>query len=613
MATGYRDTRFASMLSGAQPPWGSIMFVSGVVLVGLLLVGCSVSEGNVDDEVQNDTLDAAAVPGEIMNDVSLEDSSLESVVIDWATEIELCVRSPIGASISDVREYKAQFLLPPQVRGGLSLEAFSEVSLVGAVVERSPFSKDHHWPNAVSEVNRWELRREDGKETLLVTIDHRLDLLGTLTESYEVVRRTGETRNVVVDGVEGEVSFSWRPEGLASGHGLAPCAVEGASGAMIDVVASGGGDGSRVLLRVHQSALEGVYPVATYWLGDVLDYWPASGFWAHNHGLSEDGALLTEVDFALDLATWQLMYRPDAELAQGLERRNQKVRYLERRGEGMGGFIEETRVNADGSTSTFAFEAVSRPQRVDEAFLRSEYPDCGSLAVGALWGWQGEPVVQLAFCSQTEQGSTKQELQALVPIGKVFSPDVVGQVYAGSAIERLVDRQGWAVRVGHHDVVVEAGEGSFEFEVRDSTGRAVTIGRSDLVGLRERNGEQEGLHLSSSNGDVEFRLVRLVGGARGVGSLTYVPVEASLKWGERRLRVRAWDAMEYRNTHHNWDDSMTARTAEGDVIRWRYDSFDLESGNLGTHRIGVTNSAGEEVLEEVVVYPVGPGDGARHR
>jgi len=79
------------------------------------------------------------------------------------------------------------------------------------------------------------------------------------------------------------------------------------------------------------------------------------------------------------------------------------------------------------------------------------------------------------------------------------------------------------------------------------------------------------------------------------------------------MRVRAWDAMEYRNTHHNWDDSMTARTAEGDVIRWSYECFAPESGNPDTHRISVINSANEEVLEEVVVYPVRPGDGARCR
>ncbi len=575
------------------------------------LAGCpnDPASGETDD-VLDDAMDTSPSPSEVIGDGLLTGSHLVATTTRWASTLDLCVRSPNSVSIEDARAYKARITLPPQVRGALTLDALEDATVVATVVERSPFSADHHRPTATSSVTQWELRRYADHDTLVAAIDHTFEGLGTVTESYEVTRRADQPSEVVVDEASVEVAFSWRPAGRDEGHALVRCAGSDEGELTIDVVGVANEDHSNVLIRVHQ-ALSGadgsltndVRHAVTLWQGGYHYLWsiPASGYWAHSQGKHHDGRDVTEVDRAHDLAAWQLVYKLRAAGDETTPEIISKVKYLEGRDD-LPGTIEVTRLNSDGTTSKTRSDTMTRPRRIDAPYLAREYADCASPTIGSLWS-DHVPMLQVAFCPSVS-GPRGLTLAALVPIGQIFPPQFVGQVFAGTAIVNLPDGSGWTVRVGAHRVVVVLrDDGRLDVDVLTDADMSVVDPIGPLSPLRPVAGEDDRLHVISPDDDVELVIERSRLMSRGVASIIYAPSEVVFRWGERQHRIRAWDALDYTNTHHNWDDSLRATTPEGDIIHWRYEYYDRVTAVYDVHRVWVTDAGGETLLPETIVYP----------
>jgi hypothetical protein len=575
------------------------------------LAGCpnDPASGETDD-VLDDALDTSPSPSEVIGDGLLTGSHLVATTTRWASTLDLCVRSPSTVSIEDARAYKARITLPPQVRGALTLDALEDATVVATVVERSPFSADHHRPTATSAVTQWELRRYADHDTMVATIDHTFEGLGTITESYEVTRRADEPSDVVVDEASTEVAFSWRPAGRDEGHALVPCNGSDEGEEIIDVVGVALGDYSSVLIRVHHafsgadgSLTNDVRHATTLWQGELnyLSGIPASGYWAHSQGKHHDGRDITEVDRSRDLAAWQLVYKLRAAGNETTRDIISKVHYLEGRDD-LPGTIEISRLNSDGTTSKTTSDTKTRPRRIDAPFLAREYADCASPTIGALWS-DHVPMLQVAFCPSVS-GPRGLTLAALVPIGQIFPPQFVGQVFAGTAIVNLPDGSGWTVRVGAHRVVVVLrDDGRLDVDVLTDGDVSVVDPIGQLRPLRPVAGENDQIHVTSLDDDVELVIERSSLRSRGVASIIYALSEVVFRWGERHHRIRAWDALDYTNTHHNWDDSLQATTPDGDIIHWRYDFYDPVTAVSDVHRVWVTDAGGEILLPETLVYP----------
>ena len=83
-------------------------------------------------------------------------------------------------------------------------------------------------------------------------------------------------------------------------------------------------------------------------------------------------------------------------------------------------------------------------------------------------------------------------------------------------------------------------------------------------------------------------------------SAIYACPRVSLRWGERLDVVEAWDAIDYENTHHNWEDSLSATTHDGLTLHWKL-SFDIMGGSGFTHEVWVTDEGGAMLLDKTVV------------
>ncbi len=93
-----------------------------------------------------------------------------------------------------------------------------------------------------------------------------------------------------------------------------------------------------------------------------------------------------------------------------------------------------------------------------------------------------------------------------------------------------------------------------------------------------------------------MRLVRRWAGP-GVGeSALYAPVRFELSFDEQSHTVDAWDRLEYENTHHNWNDSLEARTDDLALF------YNVRWNNGLTHTVrAVRISDGAEVLAETEI------------
>jgi hypothetical protein len=107
----------------------------------------------------------------------------------------------------------------------------------------------------------------------------------------------------------------------------------------------------------------------------------------------------------------------------------------------------------------------------------------------------------------------------------------------------------------------------------------------------------ETLSAESADQTVRASMIRRWAG-QGVGeSSIYAPVSLTVTFGGATYLIDAWDALDYTNTHHNWNDDLVAKQ-NGLTFTWtiRYEGWPL------THRLKVVrDSDGSVVLPETIL------------
>lgn len=590
--------------------------------VGLGLVGClgllacgdgassgdALDTGDTGDTSDTGTPDTQPDASEVIDDGSLDGTFLEATAVTWDEALTLCSVWREGASIGDELAHKVRMTIEERPRAGLSRAALEAATLGAVEVQTSPLSAGRHRPTASSAVESWTLLRYESYDTVLATVSHTLGEVGVLEERYSVARDGATDPAVVVAGDGSEVTFWWKPTGAGEAFMLGPCEAPESWERAVEVVAVERGGEHTTLLRYYRTPWSeitaGSYPVhleaTTVHLGSE-GAWPvtARGFWAHtyaaqHHNWNDD----TVVDFARDLGGWQMVFGP---LAGGVKPRFEsisKIEYLDVRGDDAGE-VAVSHIGTDGEVTRATWRVVAGPERVDAHEVRREFDHlCATPTVGVV-GY-GDHMAQLVFCPSTG-GAAGKALVGVVPVVWKGAAEEVGARFSGAAIVALSGRPGWVVEVGVTKLVVEPqADDNYLVDVLDAQGQSLAQMWSPLMELEPAAGWQAPVRAASGDGEVELAIDR-EWVVQGVGhSAIYACPRVSLRWGERLDVVEAWDAIDYENTHHNWEDSLSATTHDGLTLHWKL-SFDIMGGSGFTHEVWVTDEGGATLLEKTVV------------
>lgn len=578
-------------------------------LVWVSACGGDTEPGDTTDA--RDTTDSADTrpdASEVIDDGSLDGTFLAQTQVGWDEPVTLCSMWREGADIEQELAHKVMVTLSPGQRQGLSRGELAAATIVSVDLQTSPFAAGKHRPVASSSVSTWQVLRYDSYDVLLATVSHGFDGVGVLEERYSVAR-DGTSNPAVEFEEDSGLTFWWWPEGAAEAHILGLCSPPASwEQAVETVVVEKGGEHS-TLLRYYRTPYSeitaGSYPVhleaTTVYLGSPTP-WPvtASGFWAHtyvakHHNWADD----TIIDFARDLGGWQTLFGP---LSRGENPRFEsisKIEYLDVRGDAPGD-VAISRIDSTGTTNRSVWQVVAGPVRVDGNAVKREFGHrCAEPTVGVV-GFS-DHLAQLVFCPSS--GPAGKELVGVVPVVWTVDPAMAGKRFDGDDIDALSGRLGWTVEVGTSRVVIEAqADDYFLVEVFDKDGQSMAQLWTALGVLEPDTGWQAPVSATSTDGNVELAIER-EWVAQGVGhSAIYGCPRVSLRWGDRHDVVDAWDTIDYVNTHHNWEDSLEATTADGVVLHWKL-SFDIFGGNGFTHEVWVTDTSGAELLPKTIVVP----------
>lgn len=583
-----------------------LLWLGSLSCLGLVACLDGSSPGDVGD-----TTDTRPDASEVIDDGSLVGTFLAATEVAWDETMTLCSVWREGASLEDELAHKVRMTLEARPRPGLSRAALEGATLGGVELQTSPFSTGRYRPVASSTVASWTLLRYESYDTVLATVTHTLGEVGVLEERYSVARDASANPTVIVKADGTELTFWWRPAGADEAFMLGPCdAPQSWERAVEAVVVERGGETS-TLLRFYRTPFSeitaGSYPVqleaTTIHLG-VDNAWPvtAKGFWAHtyvaeHHNWGDD----TLIDFARDLGGWQMVFGP---LARGEKPRFStisRIEYLDVRGDDAGE-VALSVIDTHGEVTRTTWDVIAGPRRVDAPEVGREFDHlCGAPSVG-LVGY-GDHMAQLVFCPATgaPQGKT---LIGVVPVVWRGADSEVGSRLGGSAIQPLSGRPGWTVAIGTTRLVVEPQPDDYYLiDVLDARGQSLAQMWSNLMPLEPAAGWEAPVRAASSDGELALEIDR-EWVAQGVGhSAIYACPRVSLRWGERVDVVDAWDAIAYDNTHHNWEDGLSATTYDGLTLHWKL-TFDIFGGAGFTHEVWVTDAGGEVLLEKTVVVEI---------
>jgi len=557
-----------------------------------------------------DTGDTPDAPHEVIDDGTLDGTRLAGVTVTWPAALELCSTWHEGASLTDELAHKVRITLPANLRPGLTRPALEAATLDAPVVMRSPFSADDHRPSASSSVSRWEVERYDDRDTLLAAVDHAFADLGTLSEHYQV-SRLDTPSPVTIATTPGDVSFWWTPVGQQAPHQLVPCDTPDTYELAVESMVVERERVYATIVRFYETRhsemsadSDDVRPVATQLMSSdrpwTIDQ--ADGFWSHTYAAEaqarhED----TLIDFSRDLGAWQLTFK---RLAQGLTINPDsisKIEYLAVQGNSPGS-VRVTLLDTEGAPNATTYAVRNPPRRVDASHLAREYGHlCPTPTVGTV-GWS-DMRAQLVFCPSAS-GPQGLSLVAVVPIAWRLDPIQAGVPATGPAITALSGRPGWTAAVGSARVEVEpTPDDNFRVEFIDASGTSESSTWGPLSDLVPEEGWNDPIHAASDDDQVEVRIER-VWVAQGVGnSGIFAPASVELRRGTRTDRVVTWDTIDYTNTHHNWNDALTATTHDGLTLHWKVD-FDLVGSTGLSHMVWVTDADGTILLPETIVHPI---------
>lgn len=568
----------------------------------------TVGDGDTTIDVE-DTRDTAS--GDVV-DVPLEGTALEGIGVRWPAAVELCNAWREGASIEAEVAHQVRVSMPAQVRTDLSFGALGAQRIEGIDLMTGPFAADRHVVGPVTGViTDYRVVRGVGYDGFAASLRYDLGAAGVLREEYNLTRSADLTTDVVIggDGDAGyEVIFAWSPNADSEPHVLEPCAPpEGEDRAIAVLVGTNAEAVAKAVTLVRfydtHDVFAGSYPVRMVASQVILSDQPwrvfeVGGRWAQiyaaqHHNWVEESRL----DFARDLAGWQTVFKPLAEGEPVLDGTVAKVQ-LAAIGGGGRGTIAVTRLSQAGAPSDTVYAAAGDWRRVDPIQLGRE-AGCEGAVIGAI-GY-GDHIAQLVFCP--ELGAPRGlDLVMVVPVVWSSAPELAGLRAGKEAIQAFSGRLGWSVAVGDGTLTVEPmNEDGYLTDVLDANGQSLAQTYSTLYALSNSQSWDQPVH--SQAGDVRVEIARQWA-AMGVGESSIFAVDAmTLAWGDTSYTVRAWDRIDYVNTHHNWNDTATATTDDGHVLHWKI-IYDFEGGLGLVETVWAEDADGNQVLPPTVVTPV---------
>lgn len=527
--------------------------------------------------------DAAKVDG------ALTGTSLEDVRLEWTQPVVLCDEFREGTSLEDAVAHKTMVELSPQPRSTLEPGDLGTISLENATVDHGPLAADQWSGSAVgSTLTRWETFGPADATQLSAEVAHDLGARGTLFESFYVTRSAGDTRPVIYG--QDEVAFYLEPPNGDSIQ-LSPCG--GPSDLEPAVFVLSATDGAETLtvireqnMRYTRAGTFPVFPVRSEVQLSKYGAWGllASGHWsqvytAEHHNWDEQSQIRFDHDLPHYFSTFGPYDRGDLTMGQ-------MVRTIELVGvntpwnNSTATVIEQS--FSDGAEISTTYSVDVDWTRIDGMQLERESA-CATPNVETLWG-VGSTNYQLQV---VRCGSI---IETIVPV--YFPPDVT---QVGT---RLAATQNGVVATavaGSHTIRIDESGFSAQLIVLDAGGTEIENTSAYGITLFEVNGSAYRMTATRSEADVSAEITRQAV-AQGVGNSTiYAPVSFSLSFDGQTHSVRAWDAMTYSNSHHNWDDTLEAETDEL-RISWAV----LEFGQ--SWRVSaVRKSDGTQVLPSTVI------------
>ncbi len=536
-------------------------------------------------------------------DDSLAGTSLENVQLRWDDALELCNVWRESRSLAEELDVKLQLTLQPHVRTSLARNQLAAASLSDGTLATGPLSNGKHaladrqW---MSELTEWEVTDPAGNSRLSAAIEHRLGRVGTITERFSVYRDRGDPRDVVY-GAAYEVEFWWTtPTGESAP--LQRCDGGSELRPAVEVMAGASGTDSVTIVRYLNTVetFAGSYPVHLKSTQVILSDQPwmrhhVHGFWAQTYSAQHHNwEEMTRIDFAGDLGWYHAVFAPLARGEQPMVHGAlRKVDLISVNGWNANAAIEVEPVQ--GQSRSYA--VTERWVRVDEESLIRNLTCRGKDVITLGGTFDGYAIALLACRDNSAAGYA---LEAAVPI--LFNHDAtqVGRYLDATNIIPLRGRPGYRIAVGRSAVEVETrANDQYVVKVTDSSGQRLLEAIERDVPFAYEGPRNNVLDRQSADGAVTAKIVRRWVGQGAGHSAIYAIPSFELSYDGATHRVDAWDAIEYTNTHHNWNDDLVAH--DGDIdIYWRA-RFDINGGGL-SEAVKIER-AGVEVLPWTTVAP----------
>ncbi len=541
-------------------------------------------------------------PGDVTGQ-PLEGTTLDGIRVDWDRSLALCNAWSEGASIEDELAHKVHITMTGQARSDLTFDSLANATVLGPTVKTGPFAADKVLPIATSRVARYEVIAGEGYDALGAEIEHDLGVGGVLVESYSVARAADNDDDVQV-GEGLEVTFLWAPAPGETFHALQPCAVPDDYSTAIAVLPASNATMHATFTRyygTYDSELSaGSYPVRLIASQVALsdDPWrvfQANGEWAQTYAAQHHNwGETTRIDFTRDLGAYHTVFKPLQDGDMITAGAIKTVQFADV-GRGEEGSVVITRLGSSGAESSITMTTARQWRRVDSDYLGRQVEACDGRVIGAV-GY-GDHVAQIATCADAA-GPQGKRLVAVVPVQWNAAPAEVGNPQD----KITATSSGWSVAIGASTMHIDpVDDGAFIIDVRDAAGESVANSYAEPYPLSPYIGWD--VPVESQSDEVYVHIDRRWA-AQGVGeSQVYAVASMTMTWPDNAYVVDAWDQLDYTNTHHNWNDTIEATTADGHVLHWTI-VYDFESQLGLVQTVWVTDAEGTEVLAPTVVTAI---------
>jgi hypothetical protein len=266
--------------------------------------------------------------------------------------------------------------------------------------------------------------------------------------------------------------------------------------------------------------------------------------------------------------------------------------------------LVERDLTTDAETTT-TYQAGTL-KRVDATSLgRAFAMDCptGEVVAAGVLGWD-QLVLQLGLCPRAAAPGFG--LQSVWPVLWFDRIEGLGDEISAVTEVSVDGHPGWRFQVGADTVTVSEFEGqeTLRVDVDDGGGPHTTqmlTWPARLDGIEAPRDET--LTFTAADPAVRVDLQRRFAG-QGVGeSSLFAPLVLRVELADRVLYIDGLDELDYTNTHHNWNDALTA--TRGDVVATWSVRYNIDEPDLPwlIYEVSVTQG-GETLLPLTRVDPV---------